>query len=80
MRNPNADSLSADLPADDGECDWAEDELPDDNPWLLVGSHLVEAPASRYCQALAQLLCLPVVLYDLPVSVVSRHTARPVHR
>lgn len=80
MRNPNTNSLSADLFPDDGECDWPEDELLNDNPWLLAGGHLVEAPAGSYCQGLAQLLCLPVCLHDLPVSAVFRHTARSVHR
>lgn len=80
MRNPNTDSLSTDLLPDDGECDWPEDELLNDNPWLLAGGHLVKAPAGSYSQGLAQLLCLPVCLYDLPVPVVFRHTARSVHR
>lgn len=80
MMNPNTNPSLTDLSPDDGECDWPEDELPHDNPWLLVGGHLVQAAASSYCQALAQLLCVPVCLHGLPVSAVFRHTARSLHR
>lgn len=80
LRTPNTGSISTDLLPDDGECDWPEDELPDDNPRLLAGGHLVQAPAGGYCQALAQLLRLPVRLYDLPVPVVFRRPARSLHR
>ena len=60
---------------DDGECDRPADELLGDNPWLLVGSHLGEAPACGYGQDLAQILSLSVHLHDLPVSAVCGNTA-----
>lgn len=41
--------LSKDLLYDDGECDWTADELPGDNPWLLVSSHFGEAAPGGYC-------------------------------
>ncbi len=69
-----------DLLPDDGECDWSADELLGDNPWLLVGSHLGEAATGSHCWDLAQILSLPVYLYDLPVSIVCGHTTCSLYR
>lgn len=69
-----------DLLSDDCECDWPADELPGDNPWLLVGSHRGEAPAGSYCQDLAKILSLPVHLHDLPVYTVCGHATCSLYR
>ena len=72
-------SLS-DLLPDDGECDWAANELPCDYPRLLAGCDHGATAAGSNSSDLAQVLPLSVHLHDLPVCSVRGHPACTLHR